>query len=246
MHKSFYQEYFELERNKWWFKARKNILETQIRKIFPYSGNIKILNIGIATGASTEWLSKFGAVTSVENDEETCEFVRQKLNIEVHHASITELPFDIESFDLVCAFDVVEHVDDDLLAVQEMKRVCKTGGVIMATVPAFMHLWSNHDVVNFHFRRYTLPSFSGLFNNAGLHNLIFKSYFNFFLYPPIFLMRIGSASKQQKEDLKSDFSKIDNSFLEKIFYQVFNFENFFLKKGLKFPIGVSIMVISRK
>ena len=73
-------------------------------------------------------LKKFGTVISSEFDAETCTFLRQVLKMEVIEASVTELPFPDNEFDLVCAFDVIEHVENDEQAMEEMKRVCKKGG----------------------------------------------------------------------------------------------------------------------
>lgn len=248
MNKEYYKEYFDLERNNWWFLARRNILKSQIDKVIQSSGKLKILNIGIATGASSEWLSGFGEVTSIEYDKEVCEFVRNELGLEVINGSITDLPFENNTFDLVCAFDVIEHVEDDEKAVLEMKRVCKEQGHLFITVPAFMHLWSEHDEINLHHRRYTLPGLSALTLKCGLENIKFKSYFNTFLYLPIYSMRFGSVLNKKKKEgqPKSDFSKIKIPFLEKIFYLIFNSENILLKKGKKLPFGVSIMIISQR
>lgn len=248
MNRAYYNEYYELERNNWWFLARKNILKSQIEKISRESYTPKILNIGIATGSSSQWLADFGEVTSVEYDKDVCEFVENNLGIEVVNASITELPFEEDTFDLVCAFDVIEHVGDDEKAIFEMKRVCKTKGNIFITVPAFMHLWSEHDEINLHHRRYTLPELIALVKKFGLHNITFSSYFNTLLYPPIALMRWGNNLKKKRIQGKpaSDFSKIKSPLLEKIFYKMFNSENFLLKKSITLPFGISIMLIIKK
>jgi len=91
-------------------------------------------------------LEKFGDVTSIEYDEDCCQFLNEVLHIPALQGSITELEFEDNSFDLVCAFDVIEHVEDDSKAASEMLRVCKKDGLVFATVPAFMLLWSEHDV----------------------------------------------------------------------------------------------------
>ena len=163
MDKNYYKEYYHLEREHWWFQARGKILLKHLKCVFQGQPNIRILNIGAATGRSSELLMQLGDVTSVEFDTDCYEFSRDFVKIPIVQGSILDLAFSDDTFDLVCAFDVIEHVEDDTLAVSEMRRVCKPGGVMCVTVPAFMFLWSEHDVVNHHFRRYTSPILRGLF-----------------------------------------------------------------------------------
>src|SRR5688572_26761955 len=110
MNKEYYREYYDYERYNWWFKVRYRIIDYFLKKYLPIRDNIRILNIGVATGRSTEILMKYGDVTSLEYDAECCEFTRDVLQIEVIQGSILELPFSDKQFDIVCAFDVIEHV----------------------------------------------------------------------------------------------------------------------------------------
>jgi len=134
MDREYYKEYYDLERNHWWFKVRASIIMDHLKKIIPSHINLKILNNGAATGASSMMLKSIGEVTSVEYDKETADLTSKKLGIPIISASITDLPFKNELFDLVCAFDVIEHVEDDISAVNELKRVCKPGGIVCLTV----------------------------------------------------------------------------------------------------------------
>lgn len=246
MEKNYYKEYYHLEREHWWFQARAEILMSHIGQIFNHKKDLKILNIGAATGYSSQLLMQFGAVSSVEFDKDCYEFTRDTVGIPIINASILELPFEDESFDLVCAFDVIEHVEDDKLAVREMARVCKKGGVFMVTVPAFMFLWSEHDVVNHHFRRYTAAQLRGV--TAENSASIFLSYFNFWLFFPIALVRLikGKGKEKTSEEAQSDFRMVKNAGINRLFYRIFKSENFFLKRFIKLPVGVSILSSWRK
>src|SRR5689334_7364557 len=104
MQAEYYREYYHLERNNWWFTARKQILEDQIKKLFPGRKNARILNVGAALGASTIWLQQFGTVESIEYSRECCDYVNENLGLKFIHGSITSLPFNNDEFDLVCAF----------------------------------------------------------------------------------------------------------------------------------------------
>lgn len=247
MQKDYYQQYYKLEREHWWFQVRGEIILEHIESISKdFSGRLKILNIGVATGHTSTLLSKIGEVKSVEYDKECYEFTRQLPDMDIINASITELPFADETFDLVCAFDVVEHIADDVKAVSEMNRVCKKGGKLCVTVPAFMLLWSEHDIINHHERRYTKPQLSALFTD---NELIFSTYFNFLLFLPIAAFRIlktAISGKPKVEDAQSDFMHLEQNIFTKLTRLIFAIEKPFLRNRIKFPFGVSILLSAKK
>jgi SAM-dependent methyltransferase len=250
MNENYYKRYYKFEREHWWFTARAEILMSQIRRTFAGRTDLKILNIGAATGYSSQLLQQFGTVTSVEFDEECYEFTRDVVKIPIQQGSILELDFAENTFDLVCAFDVIEHVEDDRLAVSEMRRVAKSGGILFVSVPAFMFLWSEHDVINHHLRRYTSKILKRLF--AEHDAPIFHSYFNFWLFFPIAIIRLFSRLFTKKhlakpEDAQSDFDNFQNgSLVNGVLKNVFLSENQFLKRQIALPVGVSILSIWRK
>ena len=116
MQQSYYDDYYILEREHWWFQIRAKILTNRIAKIVNRGRELKILNVGVATGFTSEMLTQFGRVKSVEYNEDCYKFLKDKLDLDVVKASILELPFEDNSYDLVCAFDVIEHVENDSLA----------------------------------------------------------------------------------------------------------------------------------
>ena len=241
------KQYYKLEREHWWFLARKEILKSIIkRKINTYKP-LRILNIGTATGAGTIMLQEFGEVTSIEYDSDCCKFLNNELHILTQEGSITDLQFEDNSFDLVCAFDVIEHVEDDTLAASEMLRVCKKDGFVIATVPAFMLLWSEHDVINHHFRRYKLNAFRNLFK-VDDDNVVVKSYFNFFFFIPIALIRIimwPFQKNKTKTNATSDFERFKTGRLNTLLYHIFLIEKTLLKY-FRLPFGVSIVCLVKK
>lgn len=244
MDKGYYIEYFDLERNNWWFKARLQIIRSQVKKIAQGRRDLRILNVGVATGATSEMLQEFGTVKSVEYDPDCYAFVKERLNIDLEQGSILDLQFPDNSYDLVCAFDVIEHVENDQLAVNEMQRVCKSGGNVFVTVPAFMFLWSHHDVVNMHYRRYTIGRLAGLFPAP---QIVFRSYLNAILFLPISAVRwLSKLIPFKREGSGSDFGLIKSPVLNALFYHVFLSENTLLRSRISLPFGVSAMVILKK
>lgn len=120
-----------VEDSHWWFVGRRLILESFLRQIIrdPKSEirNPKILDVGCGTGANLEMLEKFGRAEGVDVSDEALEFCRAK-GLKAHKGLAEKLPFADESFDLVTALDVVEHLDDDVAGLREMRRVLRSGG----------------------------------------------------------------------------------------------------------------------
>lgn len=240
-------QYFDAERTHWWFVVRALIIEDLVKRKIWQGETLKILNIGCGTGRTSEILEKFGTVKSVEYDHDLYEICKNKIQIDIIKGSITDLPFAENTFDMVCAFDVIEHVEDDQKAVNEMFRVCKPNGHLYILVPAFQSLWSEHDVLSHHFRRYKYKSLKRLFNNLGGQE-IYTTYFNTLLFFPIYFIRIikNKINLKSKHVIdKTDVDLFKNSRLNVIFELIFSFErkllNFFT-----FPFGVSIALIWKK
>lgn len=246
--KEYYRAYFELERSHWWFTAREKIIHRQLELLFVSGrhskGAVRILNVGCGTGRSTEYLSTFGEVISVDSDSFCCEFTRNKTGIEIIHASADALPFADASFDLVCAFDVIEHIENDARAVQEMKRVCKTNGTILITTPAFMSQWSYHDVVNHHFRRYRMGELRKLFRQVPDGTEGFSSYFNCWLFLPVLLVRKTMNllnDQKRRKGTGSDFETFVPGQFNGLLHAVMTSENLFLGNKIPLPFGVSLI-----
>ncbi|MDQ3087291.1 MAG: class I SAM-dependent methyltransferase, partial [Acidobacteriota bacterium] len=147
-----------VEDSHWWYVGRRAILEEFLRQIIqnPKSQipNPKILDVGCGTGGNLEMLANFGAAEGVDISDDALEFCRSK-GLTAHKGLAEKLPFADESFDVVTALDVVEHLDDDIAGLKEMNRVLKKAGKTLIFVPAFMWLWGVQDDVSNHRIRYT-------------------------------------------------------------------------------------------
>ncbi len=251
MDRSYFKEYYNLERKNWWFTVRRKILSERIGHVLQNPTNISSLNVGAATGTTSDMLTQFGKVMSVEYDEDCCQFTQSFLSTPIIQGSITELPFENENFDLVCAFDVIEHVADHAKAVDEMIRVCKPGGHIAITVPAYKFLWGEHDVINQHFKRYTRYELLELFKKHK-GKIIYHSYFNSLLFIPIAAFRLlANLIKKLKSNKKvkpeSDHAIFGTQgFFNTLLAGIFSIDYYLLKWGFRFPAGVSVMVFFQK
>jgi len=184
----------------------------------------------------------------LEFDSECVEFIRSHLNQRVTQGSILALPYADNHFDIVCAFDVIEHVENDRLAVSELNRVCRPGGSVLVTVPAHMHLWTAHDEVNHHFRRYEMAQLRDLW--AGSSGTVeFASFFNNRFYIPITVIRKLSkftARFRKPGPLKSDFEAFSPGSLNELLFSIMAGEKARIVRQKPYRLGVSILLHWKK
>jgi SAM-dependent methyltransferase len=151
-----YREQFEIEERHWWFRSRRAVVRALVaRGGLPPSP--RILDAGCGTGANLVEYARLGEVTGVDAFPEAIRFCRERGLGNVLEAPVERLPFEADSFDLLFATDVIEHLDDDVVALRELRRVAGDGARLVLTVPAYERLWSDHDVSVHHRRRYTAP-----------------------------------------------------------------------------------------
>ncbi len=186
-----YSIMYSVEGSHWWFAGRRRIIESFLKRICRDLGqtNPRILDIGCGTGANLEMLSQFGAAEGVDVSSDALEFCRQRGLQNVRQGEAEHLPYDERSFDLVTALDVVEHLDDDVAGLKEMRRVLRPGGYALMFVPAFMFLWGVQDDISHHRRRYTRATLQQAVRTAGFEIERF-TFANLTFFAPILLGRI--------------------------------------------------------
>ena len=241
-----YHEHYNYEQNHWWFVGRREIVFSLLDDNLTKKTGLKILDIGCGTGLTMNFLAPYGEVTGLDVSEDALEFCRQRGLNNVTLGSADELPFDDNTFDLVFALDVLEHVENDYKAVQEIERVCKPNGLVLATVPAHQWLWTGFDRYNLHQRRYSSREFLNNFKKAKLSKIRF-SYFNFFLFPVIAIIRILKkifSGAERRGESYSDFKK-HSKFTNSFFTKLFSFEATLIK-SVNLPIGVSLIGLFKK
>jgi SAM-dependent methyltransferase len=232
------------ENSHWWYVGRRAILESFLEQIIPNSKSKiqdpKILDVGCGTGGNLEMLEKFGAAEGVDVSDDALEFCKSK-GLTVHKGLAEKLPFADESFDVVTALDVVEHLDDDIAGLAEMHRVLKTGGKTLIFVPAFMWLWGVQDDVSNHRIRYTKKQIVERLETAGF-KVERATYANWTFFAPILggrtLMRITGIKPESENN-------VNISALNGVFGKLFGAEKYWLK-NFDFPFGVSIVVVAGK
>jgi len=180
MDSSLYDLFYALEGKHWWFQGRKDIVLSLLDRYQPCE-HPRILDVGCGTGGMLGEFAGYGDSVGLDAAPEAAHFCAQR-GLGMVMASGTELPFATCSFDVVSALDVIEHVDDDRGMLREMWRACRPGGLLLITVPAFQFLWSSHDDLNHHKRRYVLRDLASKLGDSGFRPLKL-SYYNSLLMP---------------------------------------------------------------
>ncbi|MDY6795999.1 MAG: class I SAM-dependent methyltransferase [Actinomycetota bacterium] len=166
LQKTAYQAIYDKEDEHWWFLGRRKILSTLLDALEP-GGDWRVLDAGCGTGGNFPFLKAYGQVEGFDYSEEAVRFCRLRGEHQVLEASIYELPYRDEAFDLVTCLDVIEHLRFDLPAFVELGRVLKRGGYLLATLPAGPHLYSDFDCMAGHLRRYRFSEIRDLMRRSG-------------------------------------------------------------------------------
>jgi SAM-dependent methyltransferase len=238
MERIVYDRMAELDSRHWWYRARREILANLIKRRIVLPADPRILEIGCGTGHNLVMLKRFGRVDAVEIDPAARAIAARRLGHDVMDAPLPALTgVEDGTYDLVAILDVLEHVEEDQAALESIARKLRPGGRILIAVPAHPWMWSAHDVVNHHKRRYTRKTLGAVVAAAGL-KLEMLSWFNSLLFPLAAAARLAGRVRG-KED--SD-DKLPPKPLNALFEALFGFERYAIGR-LPFPPGVSIVAI---
>jgi len=194
MERFVYEQMAELDERHWWYCARREVCAALIRRVVRPPKNAAILEIGCGTGHNFGMLAEFGRVDALELDDQARAIAERRLGRSIMSAPLPGLAGVPERhYDLIAAFDVIEHIDDDAASLASIATRLKPGGKFVMTVPAHQWMWSAHDTVNHHKRRYS---------KAGLRRLVEASpmtldavgYFNSLLFPVAIAERMASKA----------------------------------------------------
>ena len=240
-HKLFHQM-SQLEEVHWWFVGRRAILDALIKRL-ALPNHATILEAGCGTGGNLAMLNHYGKVSGIEYDTIARELsVRRQIGTIVAGCLPNILPFREQQFDMVALFDVLEHLKEDIASLKALRSRLKSNGWLILTVPANPWMWSDHDVVHHHKRRYTLRHLCRVVKTAG-YQITYVSYFNFLLFPLIAAIRI-SQKWQGKQEERSDLT-LPSKFLNSVLTLIFSSEKYAVANRVSIPFGVSLILIAR-
>lgn len=241
-----YTEMFHVEDVHWWYVSRRSFIHSMIAKLDLPNG-AEILEIGCGTGGNLGLLSHFGYVHAIEMDDAGLKFCKSRvLDDNVLSISSGSLPDNIPSlsgktFDLICLFDVLEHIEDDACTLQVLNSYLRSSGRLFLTVPSYDFMWSNHDEFLHHFRRYTKRSIKPLLTYSGFVD-VETGYFNFLLFPVAVSTRYIGRLLRMKS---SPGMATPTPALNKILKAIFKSEIFITKRSLA-PFGLSTWAVAKK
>ena len=241
MNRELYRQFFIAEDRHWWFAARRQIIGKVLDSYFTPPVNSRVLEVGCGTGGNLAMLSRYGDIYAMEMDAEARDLAGSRDIGDIRAGHLPDrVPFD-GGFDLVCALDVIEHIDDDLAALQALYAQLRPGGALLVTVPAYRFLWSAHDDANQHKRRYTRPQLLQQVRAAGFAP-VYASYFNTFMFPLILAVRVlhNLLHRPPGSDIEMPSTGVN-----RLLQTIFGFERC-LMPGLSLPFGVSVLVIARR
>jgi len=239
MERIVYEQMAELDQRHWWYVARRRVLAELIRRKVRPPANARVLEIGCGTGHNLAMLGEFGEVDALELDDEARAVAEKRLGRSVMSAPLPELAgVQRKNYDLIGAFDVVEHIEDDSAALASIAERLKPGGKLVVTVPAHQWMWSAHDVVNHHKRRYSSRALRKLFEGSPL-KLEAIGYFNSLLFPVAVAERL--SSKLRGKDV-ADLT-LPPAFLNAALEKVFAAERYLVGR-LPLPPGLSLFAVA--
>lgn len=243
MDRDYEQQTHQAEDRHWWYRGRRTVLKGAIARLgLPQPA--RVLDAGCGSGRNMVELARLGTVSGVELSDTSVALARRREVGDVIAGSVMEMPFADDSFDLAVSLDVIEHLEDDLGALRELRRVVAPGGALLVTVPAYQWLWSGHDEINHHHRRYTRRTLQRVAEQAGWRQLR-TTYFNSLLLPAAIVLRVLDRINRSKTTESSLDLWVPPAPLNWLLERPLALEAALIARGGRIPAGLSLLAVFR-
>ena len=227
-----YAEMAALEERHWWFRGRRAVIGALLSRA-GVRPPVRLLDAGCGTGGNLRAFGHLGPSEGVDDAQEAVDVCHARGLTQVRRGTLDALPHDDGAFGLLLATDVLEHIDDDVAALRELRRVAAPGAVLVVTVPAQPWLWSAHDEALHHRRRYRRRELVDRAREAGWAPEVVTG-FNVVLLAPIALARLARRGADGTDHDATPPS------LDRVLVQPLRLEARLVARGLDLPPGVSL------
>jgi len=226
----------------WWYRGRRRIICSELDRL-ELPSDAQILDAGCGSGRTMQELARYGQVQGIELSPDAVEVAQARGVGEVQVGRLEELPWGEGTFDLVTCLDVIEHTPDDRAPLRELRRVTKTGGWLVVTVPAYQALWSGHDIANHHYRRYSRATLRAAAHEAGWRVERMTS-FNSVLLGPAAAVRIAQRRRLREAQASHDPGlRLGPAWLNTAMERPLRAEARWLARGRTLPAGLSLLAL---
>jgi SAM-dependent methyltransferase len=243
MDRDYERQTHEAEDRHWWYRGRRKVIDGVLAGL-GLPAPARVLDAGCGSGRNMVELAHLGEVTGVELSDTSVELARARGVGEVVAGSVLEMPFADDSFDLAVSLDVIEHLDDDLAAMRELRRTVAPGGGLLVTVPAYQWLWSGHDEINHHHRRYTHRTLQHVAEQAGWKEAR-TTYFNSLLLPAAIALRVLDRVNRAKTTETSLDLWVPPEPVNWLLERPLTLESALIARGGRIPAGLSLLAVFR-
>jgi SAM-dependent methyltransferase len=238
MDRSAYASMSAQEQDHWWFVARRAIIDSLVRSHISLPSSARILEVGCGTGGNLSLLAQYGELDAMEYDAEARALAAARGFCRVEAGALPDaIGFGDNRYDMIALLDVLEHIDADEASLKALGSRLAPQGRILLTVPAAPWLWSDHDVLHHHKRRYTLEGLQKVAEGAGL-KVEASGYFNSLLFPLAVAQRAVHQLLRSNTPLDARPSPLVNAALQRVFAA----ERHLLNR-ISFPLGLSLYAI---
>lgn len=242
MDREFYATLAKDQAKHWWYRGRRANLEAVLSKYLRGKSNCSILEIGAGSGGNIEMLQKFGSIDAVEMQDESREIIESNFpSVTVRNGALPDAEvFANKSYDVIAMFDVLEHVEAERESLTAITSHIADDGLLIISVPAYKWLWSHHDEVAHHFRRYTKGRLQTALVDTGW-DVQQVGYFNTLLFPLAVAARMkDKVSKSEAlTGLRPPVAPVNG-----LFYNIFSSERPIVRNG-GFPFGLSVLAVAK-
>ena len=244
MNASEYANLERVERTHWYYAGKRVLVAAWIQRARAPQATDLLLDCGAGTGLFAAEMAAHCRVMVLDDHEEALRMLHRRFQPEqILSLAGDQVPLPDASLDYVTALDVLEHTPDDAAVVRGFHRLLKPGGVAVVTVPAGMALWSDWDVALHHFRRYSRPQLQALFPDQAWET-VHVNYTNVPVYPAVWLVRKWRRWFPAKKAAARAEDQVPPAWLNRLMQTWF--VRLGLVRGLRFPFGVSLILVARK